>query len=158
MGFLNKKKQDCIQIKAFYTVEASFVIPVALLVIAFIIQISFYMYARCIAVQDSYLIAFIGSIANDDNAKNDFMHSYAEAVITDKYFGNTLPTFSVTEEGKKINTTIESDTYHNAVDMLAPWLTGSWHIKACGSAEILERSKGIRRMSRLEDIARNVVK
>lgn len=160
MDHLDEKELYRNGINAFYTVEASFVVPMALLVVVFILQISFYMYGRCIAVQDSYLIAFKGSIMADagDAGQNDYMYAYSEAILNGKYFGNDVPVLSITHEGKSIITKLETDTYHNAVDMLAPWLNGSWHIKASGKAESIDRSAGIRKMSRLQDIAEMALK
>ncbi len=46
------------QLKGYMTVEASFVMPLVLLLYLLIIVSGFYLYDRCVLSQDTYLIAF----------------------------------------------------------------------------------------------------
>lgn len=45
----------------YLTVEASLVIPSAVFLIGFLFYMTFYLYDRCVAAQDTYLLAFRGS-------------------------------------------------------------------------------------------------
>lgn len=47
--------------KGYMTVEASFIVPIVLIILVLIIKSSFLLYDRCVMSQDSYLLVFRGS-------------------------------------------------------------------------------------------------
>lgn len=47
--------------KGYLTVEASFIMPIVLVIYLLIILCGFYLYNRCVISQDNYLLAFRGS-------------------------------------------------------------------------------------------------
>ncbi len=47
--------------KGYMTVEASFIVPIVLILLVLIVRSSFLLYDRCVISQDSYLLVFRGS-------------------------------------------------------------------------------------------------
>lgn len=47
--------------KGYMTVEASFIVPIVLIILVLIVKSSFFLYDRCVMSQDGYLLAFRGS-------------------------------------------------------------------------------------------------
>lgn len=51
----------CKKLKGYMTVEATYIVPVVLVIYVMLILCGFYLYDRCVIAQDNYLIAFRGS-------------------------------------------------------------------------------------------------
>lgn len=55
------RKKECKRVEGYFTVEASIIVPLAIFLISFIFYMTFFLYNRCAASQDAYILAFRGS-------------------------------------------------------------------------------------------------
>ena len=51
--------------EGYFTVEASLVMPLVIFLIGFIFYLTFYLYNRCAIAQDTYVLAFRGSLCSN---------------------------------------------------------------------------------------------
>lgn len=73
------------RVGAYFTVEAAMIMPVVLMLIAFMIHLTFYMYNRCVVSQDAYILAFRGSL-HCDKEKEEIQQHIVK--ISDEQYGN----------------------------------------------------------------------
>lgn len=73
------------RVGAYFTVEAAMIMPVVLMLLAFIFHLTFYMYNRCVVSQDTYLLAFRGSLCCD--SEKEEVQQYV-VNMSNKQYGN----------------------------------------------------------------------
>ena len=151
--FLVKKR-----IEAYFTVEASFIVPMAIGTIVFVIYAAFYLYGRCVLSQDTYILCFRASKITED------MHTTAEKYITDKsaeqldkhYFGNKRPVFQTEQNGKTIVLTSKGSSRHRAMGNYFIMPDSNWNYEAKSKATIMDPPKDMRLKKRVVDIYKEI--
>ena len=63
-GWFMLRKKECKWAEGYFTVEASIIVPLAIFLISFIFYMTFFLYNRCAASQDAYILAFRGSVCS----------------------------------------------------------------------------------------------
>jgi hypothetical protein len=141
------------------TLEASFIVPMIICVFALLIYFSYYLYGRCVLSQDSYILAFRASIADEEvyGSAADYVSSKASLVAGKKYFGSSFPGFETTADGKKIRVHGHSEAKHSAMGRYFLKPQSGWEYEAAGRAERFEYVKHIRRLTRLRDIGKEIM-
>lgn len=125
-------------------------VPLTFFLFVLVIHLSFYYYGRCIAVQDSYLIALRAGLLRDGEDRMTFMHNNAAWQFGEKYFGNGTPQVNPTVSKDLVRIRVESETNRQAFDMVS---SDSWVYQASAEAMDLNIPLRIRRASRIADIA-----
>lgn len=85
MDFLFRRRTG-IQVAAYMTLEASFLVTWVVFLMLFLMYLSFYLYDRCVLFQDAYAICFRGSIQKEMEA-SDYIAAHMEEQFGKKYFG-----------------------------------------------------------------------
>ena len=62
MGRNKSVWQNFCGVNGYFTVEVSLIFPMIILLTAFLFYLTFFLYNRCVITQDSYMLAFRGSI------------------------------------------------------------------------------------------------
>lgn len=57
----NRRKIFRKEVNGYFTVEASMIVPIIILLIAALFYLTFFLYNRCVLSQDAYILAFYGS-------------------------------------------------------------------------------------------------
>lgn len=145
--------------KGYMTLEASFIVPMIICVFALLIYFLYYLYGRCILSQDSYILAFRASIADEEisGSPADYVGSKASLVAGKKYFGSSFPTFETTTEGKKIRVLGRSEAKHSAMGRYFLKPQSGWEYEAAGRASRFEYVKHIRGLTRLRDLGKEIM-
>ncbi len=146
------------------TVEASFIVPMAVCVIVLLIYFSFYMYDRCVLSQDVYILAFRAAKENasyKETAPEAYVGEHASEVAGRKYFGSSFPEFETTVTGadlmgKTVTVTGRAETNHSAMGRYFLKPTGDWDYLAAGRAKARNYPKHIRMFTRLRDIGKEI--
>lgn len=78
---------NSISSNGYFTVEAAFIVPIALGTMVFIIYMMFLQYDRCLLEQDIGVLAMRGTVnfREDGQTTVDFLNGQAESVYVDKY-------------------------------------------------------------------------
>lgn len=71
----------CKKLKGYMTVEATYIVPIVLVIYMMLIMCGFYLYDRCVISQDNYLLAFRGSRFTEGAA------NYGEVIYGDMKTG-----------------------------------------------------------------------
>ncbi|WP_035765692.1 hypothetical protein [Butyrivibrio sp. NC2002] len=157
MRFANRQRRSLkTQIPAYMSVEASFVVPTAILIIAFIIYLAFFMYARCILSQDLYLIGFRASAYYEDQGYNsaaDYAEDRKTAQFKNKYFGSSIPETKVTTKGRDIFIEGKITTGHRALGSYFKKLEDKWEFTQKARIRDTDPREKLRKLKRLKDIA-----
>ena len=95
------EKKDLLRLEyaGYFTVEAALVFPLVFFLLVLICHVSFMMYARCLAAQDNYLMAFRASILRDGEDREAYIDGRQRDQIGRKYFGVDLPQMVARKEG-----------------------------------------------------------
>lgn len=75
----------------YMTVEAAFILPIAVFILAFLIRVSFYMYDRCTFDQDLYLICYRAGVRKDDDRFEEQIYRNASLQLEGRYLGAEKP-------------------------------------------------------------------
>lgn len=141
---------------AYYTIEASFIVPAAVFILVFVIHSAFMMYARCVIAQDNYLVAMRASILREGEDRGGFASSNAPEQFGSKYFGNDRPTLSVSAGDKSVRTESETVTHRTGFDMTDMW--EEWRVKTSAEAMVINAPAHIRELTRIRDAAESVLR
>lgn len=136
----------------YMTVEASFIVPMTVCVFVLIIYFANYMYARCMLAQDSYILAFRASTAENTNM-SETVREKSQVVAGNKYFGSAKPDFSGNTRGKEIVVTGKTTTHHGAMGRYFLKPQKGWEIEMSSIARKREYTDHIRTVKRIKDIA-----
>ena len=141
------------------TLEAAFIVPMIICVFALLIYFSYYLYGRCVLSQDSYILAFRASIADEEisGSPADFVSSRASLVAGKKYFGSSFPIFETTTEGKSIRVHGRSEAKHAAMGRYFLKPGSGWEYEAAGRARKFEYVAHIRKLTRLRDLGKEIM-
>lgn len=145
--------------KGYMTLEATFIVPMIICVFALLIYFSYYLYGRCVLSQDTYILAFRASVA-DERAHGDavtFVSEKAPVVVGKKYFGSTLPRFKTTVDGKDIRVHGYSEARHSAMGRYFLKPRSGWDYEAAGRARRFEYVSHIRKLTRLRDLGKEIM-
>lgn len=136
----------------YMTVEASFIIPMTICIFVLIIYFTNYMYARCVLAQDSYILAFRATTSdNEDMAA--VVQEKSQKVARNKYFGNASPSFTGKAQGKDIEVTATTSTFHGAMGRYFLKPQKGWGIETTARARKRKYTDHIRTVKRIKDIA-----
>ena len=142
------------------TIEATFVVPVAICVITLILYFSLYLYGRCVLSQDAYILAFRASMEKAEEFKDDpkaYVLEKATEKAGKKYFGSYFPSFEAEVRGKEITVRGHSEKKHRAMGDFFLKPKSGWDYEAFGRAKKYEYSKHARRCMRLKDIGKEIL-
>lgn len=145
------------KLNGYFTVEASFIIPMTLAVFAFIIQISFHMYGRTVLYQDTYMFALNASLVSEKSEREDYVYSNSAIWAGNKYFGNIPPEFSVAQDNNWISVIASSETRHDAAKGVGLPQMPDWGMGASAKAKAIDRPGKIRTVERIKDISLSIV-
>lgn len=98
-------------IKAYFTVEASMIIPMVIFLFAIIFYLTFFLYDRCIASQDAYILAFRGSICCDMGTGEieQYVRKQAQEQFGKRYMALTGFTEKVQADRNKVEVEITGE-------------------------------------------------
>ncbi len=102
MGNSGNRKRS---LDAYMTIEAAFVMPMVLCLFVMLIYTAFYLYDRCVFLQDAYILCFRESIRREEGAPktdSDRIRQAETRQFGGKYFAVRSLESSVWAEGKKI--------------------------------------------------------
>ena len=139
------------KLPGYMTVEASFIVPMAICVCVLIIYFSNYVYGRCVLAQDSYILAFRASMDKEAPPENVVAQKSA-AVSGKKYYGNSKPVFECSTSGKEIEVTGKTETKHSAMGRYFLKPKGSWKLQSRQYAKKRDYSGHIRTIKRIRDL------
>ena len=83
----------------YMTLEASFIVPLTVLLMAALIWLSFFMYDRCAFEGDAYVLCLRESMRKDASSGASRMLAAAQAQFGKKYFGTEDLAYSGSESG-----------------------------------------------------------
>ena len=137
-------------LNGYFTLEAAFLVPAAFFLIVFVIHVAFLMYGRCLMVPDAYLPVMRAGYLGEDEDVISFVMSQTSFQTGGKYFGNRVPVYTASKDGKYIVAETKSETNRRAFDLAN---AGTWETKAGARAIHIDVPKRIRRIDRIADIA-----
>jgi len=148
------------RIGAYNTVEAAFVIPMALGVMIFIIYLSFYLYGRCILSQDCYILSFRASKITKEmeTTPSKYISDKSNMQLGQRYFGSNKPDIETIENGKDIMVTAQNSSHHRAMGSYFIMPSGNWGYEAVGKAQKIDPPGDIRTVIRIWDLYKEIRK
>ena len=92
------------RLKGYFTVEASMIVPLVIVLIAFILYLTFYLYDRCIVTQDAYILAFRGTLCcgEDSTEIEQLVRSQSVGQYGSKYIGTNPLESRIRVDSKKV--------------------------------------------------------
>ena len=143
------------RLNGYLTVEASVLVPLAFFLAVFVIHTSFFMYGRCVLVQDNYLLAMRAANLPEGEDRAAFVTGKASGQTSGHFYGNDEPSVSVSVTSKEVITTASGRAKRSGYDLAdeAPFASASR-----AKASILNPPAHIRRVDRLYDIAERQLK
>ena len=129
---------------AYMTVEASFIIPLVLLLFAGLIRLAFFQYDRCAYDQDAYIACFRESLRKEEGAGASNLAHRAEEQFGGKYLMAAAPALQAAEQGRWL---ILSGSGEAA----------GWKTAFDARAKRIDPPAGIRRYRRLGYLANRVM-
>lgn len=133
----------------YFTVEASFLVPLATFVVVFLIHTSFLMYGRCVMTQDTYLMAFRASVLREGENRSGYVAENYLRQLGKKYFGSVLPRMEAAESASRVETSSTSKSLRSAYDLVPGT---EWLYETDAAAHIINAPAHIRRVDRLLDL------
>jgi hypothetical protein len=118
MAGINLKKHE----KAYFTLEASLIMPMVMLFTVMMIFLAFYSYDRCILEHSAYEAALRGTSSHFDSAKEalEAADTAAKRLVEGKLFALHDFSYDVSVDGVEVTV-----SYHCVVNMpLMTWLSG----------------------------------
>ncbi len=135
-GFKKKKIRN---VKGYFTVEASLVMPLVIFLIGFIFYLTFYLYNRCVIAQDTYALAFRGSLCSNfcceksPEEVRQFIIGKSAGQFGKKYMGIAALESSVKVDKRKIS--VEASGTLAAAFARQLGLENKWNFGGNGQAE-----------------------
>lgn len=141
--------------EAYMTVEAALIVPMVICSIVLMMYIAFHLFAVCLLTEDMYILGIRGSRLDYGSTYDSgaaYVEDNKENMTQGRYFGNTVPQITVTENRDQIVLSGESETHHDAMGryFLMP-MTG-WDIRITEKLMIENQVKRIREVTRAKDL------
>lgn len=151
------KKRKFRKVKAYFTVEASLVMPMVIFLIGFIFYLTFYLYNRCVIAQDTYILAFRGSLCSNFSCEKSseeveqFIIGKSAGQFGKKYMGIKTLDSSVEVDKRKIS--VEASGILKAAFAQQLQIPSKWHFYGNGQAERICPTECVRRTRLLKKVA-----
>ena len=145
------EKKDLLRLESAgsFTVDAALVFPLVFFLLVLICHVSFMMYARCLAAQDNYLMAFRASILRDGEDMEAYIDGRQRDQIGRKYFGVDLPQMVARADKKKVECETSTEVHRKGFDLA----TGEkWRIQTRAEAFVINQAAHIRKLDRMTDL------
>ena len=142
-------------VNGYLTLEAAFLVPLAVFLFVFVIHLSFMMSGRAYLAQDAYVLAFRASMLQEKDDAAGLVAGMAANQVRHKYFGNTQPQTETGTQGKYVVVKVRTKTARSAFD-LAPGT--DWEMVTGARAIRIDITKRIRKMDRIADMAQLALK
>jgi hypothetical protein len=152
------KQQLNWKIGAYFTVEASYILPMVLMIFIIIIYLAFYLYDRCLFAQDSYILCYRESYVKNGGDRPEELRSRASRQFGTKYFALRGHSFQTAEENNGIIMQGSAFLIPRAFSgsLLIPERT--WNIQYSAGAKYTDPPLDIRRYRRIRYIAARLIK
>lgn len=148
------KKTGLKKVKGYFTVEASLVMPLVIFLIGFVFYLTFYLYNRCVIAQDTYVLAFRGSLCsnfccekNPEEVRQFIVGKSAEQ-FGKKYMGITSLDNSVKVDKRKIS--VEASGVLAAAFTRQLGMENKWRFEAKGQVERICPTECVRKVRLLK--------
>lgn len=141
------------------TVEASFIVPAATFIMAFIIYLAFWFYGRCILSQDVYILGFRAELLSKEQgytSETEYVTDNAGGKLGSKYFSADKPNISATKSSDKIKVEGSFLTKTNGLFKYFRGLPSSFKGSAVASVKLRDPCGKLRKYKRIKDIAKSV--
>lgn len=151
-GFRMLHRICCKRMNGYFTVEASLVIPLTVFLFGFIFYLTFYLYDRCVASQDTYLLAFRGSICHDRDLGEiqNYVTEKGKEQFGKKYLGLTNFTSSVQADAFRVTVEVKGTV---KASLVKPFLLlDRWSFRAVKSADRISPVKCVRRIRMIKKL------
>lgn len=137
---------------AYFTVEAVLVFPMVLYVCIFIIYSGFYIYDRCVMVQDAYRAALRGSslYRQDKQEVYNAAEDTLRALMTDKYIAAEYSFDIVVEQEVKVTVEGNTNMPFRGLELLTG--TEEWNMKEEAKSKCINPVFFIRMCRQIENI------
>ena len=143
---------------AYFTVEASLIMGIVLVIIVLVIYVSFHLYNRCLYAQDSYLLCMRESLIKDERNLVSELVSCAQGQFGKKYFGVMDRSVSAREAQRKISCSGAQESAHTLFQG-SPVMPGiDWTIHFGSSARKSDPAYHIRLYRRIRFLAGEAAK
>ena len=151
------KKEKREHVNGYFTIEASLIIPLVIFLISGIFYLTFFLYDRCIASQDAYLLAFRGSLCCDKNAGEieQYVHRLAKEQLGERYIASIGLQNSVYADNSAVEVTIEGCV--NAVYTKQLLTKSRWDFQEHAKAERICPVKLIRSFRLIKKIGGSIL-
>lgn len=148
------KKRKIRKVKGYFTVEASLLMPLVIFLIGFIFYLTFYLYNRCVIAQDTYVLAFRGSLCSNFCCEKNpeevrqFIIGKSAGQFGKKYMGIAALDSSVKADKRKIS--VEASGILAAAFTRQLGLENKWKFGGNGQAERICPTRCIRKFRLLK--------
>ncbi len=159
--FFNLRKIAKREIPAYMTVEASFIVPAATLIMAFIIYLSFYMYGRCILSQDIYLLGFRANAYYESQgygSASEYIEDKKSTQFGNKYFGSSIPETSASASKDKVVLEGKITTNHRALGKYFKKIEKKWEFTQKAGIKKTDPKRKLRKLKRIKDMSELTVR
>lgn len=139
------------------TVEASLIMPTVLCVMTLLIYTGFYLYNRCVATQDAYVLCFRESLHKDESLWNypdgSIVREQEQDQVNDKYLAVKSCSTEVSTDGTIIRYSGEGDVAPPLFGGNQIMPQGIWTFRYGMSARHTDPPLNIRKARRVYDLA-----
>ena len=141
---------------AYFTLEASLVVPMVLCIIVMIIHLSYYVYQKAILAQDTYLLGFRAAVLGRQQEMDatSYVAANAGEQFGNRYIGAAQPQVNTIDNGRIVKLESETEADHAAMAWHALMPDDSWKVNAGSKADVIHRGDHIRRIDRLVDLGK----
>ncbi len=143
------RKQQGPAADAYMTVEASFVVPMAVCLIVLVIYLSFYMYNKCLLTQDCARTAIRTAALKEGNICTV---PPEEEIFRDHYFMADRPSVS-NVDGSNVRVTASENMRAPAMQGYFLMPGGGWQLRSSFTARKTDPPAGFRKYKRILDLA-----
>lgn len=144
-------------IAGYMTVEASLIMPMVLCVITVLIYTGYFLYNRCLATQDAYILCFRESIHKDDSLwsypDGSVVRDEEEDQVGDKYLAAKSKSTDVSTDGSIIRYSGEGNVAPPLFGGNVIMPQGIWTYRYGMSARHTDPPLNIRKARRIYDLA-----
>lgn len=145
------------EIAAYFTVEASYIMPIVLMIFIIIIYLAFYLYDRCLFAQDSYILCYRESYVKNVRNRPEELRSRASRQFGTKYFALRGQSFQTAEEKNSITMQGSAFLIPSAFSGSLPMPERTCSIRYSTGAKYTDPPLDIRRYRRIRYIARRLI-
>lgn len=142
------------------TVEASFIVPAATFIMAFIIYLAFWFYGRCILSQDVYILGFRAELLSKEQgyaSETEYATDNAGKKLGTRYFAADKPDISASKASDKIKVEGSFLTKTNGLFRYFKSLPSSFRGSAVATVKLRDPSGKLRKYKRIKDIAKKAI-